>query len=354
MTKVYSMWHTYLSSLSLHRKREYEMYCAEAGLETHAIPKMCETRFRMNLRLAEWMEKDDRCLYLCATRLKDDVNNSNKKDVTEAETLILKEFLGNYVIVRLTNKFFLNVSKPVIRLLDYFEAEDPIIYKRWDMIAELFHEFLAKFMKKTGIDDDVSVTELMKIDFTDTSLHLSDSDIYLGGRVESFLEELGLNRRSIELKSWLTDHVRPFYIEALQRMVKYFKPSLSSRTLQNMDVLNPKSFFAYNMDELKHKWAYVAKKFPAVIPSIQIPELLGQVAKIRLQKKVKEATLELTPTEFYHELSKIENVDSTKKYCLVPKLALALLTAHNSGSSSERDISIMVRAVLLLKLMTLL
>ena len=211
------------------------------------------------------------------------------------------------------------------------------------MIAELFHDFLAKFMKKTGIDDDVSVTELMKIDFTDTWLHLNDSDIYLGGRVESFLEELGLNRRSIELKSWLTDHVRPFYIEALQRMVKYFKPSLSSRT-----------FFAYSEVELKHKWAYVAKKFPAVIPSIQIPELLGQVAKIRLQKKVKEATLELTPTEFYNELSKIENVDSTKKYCLVPKLALALLTAHNSGSSSERDISIMVRAVLLLKLMTLL
>ena len=80
------------------------------------------------------MEKDDRCLYRCATRLKDDVHKSYKKDVTEAETLIFKEFLGNYVIVRLTNKFFLDVSKPVIRLLDYFEAEDPIINKRWDKL----------------------------------------------------------------------------------------------------------------------------------------------------------------------------------------------------------------------------
>ena len=122
-------------------------------------------------------------------RLKDDINNGNKKDVTEAETLILKEFLGNYLIVRLTNKFFLDVSKPVIRLLDYFEAEDPNIYKRWDMIAEQFYDFLAKVMKKTGIDEDISVSELLKIDFTDTSLHLSDSEIFLGGIVESFLEE---------------------------------------------------------------------------------------------------------------------------------------------------------------------
>ena len=61
--KLYSTWHSYLSSQSLHRKREYEEACREEGLEPHAIPAMCDTRFRMNIRFAKWMERDDHCLY---------------------------------------------------------------------------------------------------------------------------------------------------------------------------------------------------------------------------------------------------------------------------------------------------
>ena len=64
----------------------------------------------MNIRSAEWMEKDDRCLYLCATKLRDDVQSGARKDITEAETIILRDFLGNYIVVRLTNMFFIDVS----------------------------------------------------------------------------------------------------------------------------------------------------------------------------------------------------------------------------------------------------
>lgn len=62
----------------------------------------------MNIRFAQWMERDERCLYLCATRLRDDVESCKKKDISEAENIILKDFLGNYLVVRLTNMFFLN------------------------------------------------------------------------------------------------------------------------------------------------------------------------------------------------------------------------------------------------------
>lgn len=83
-----------------------------------------------------------------------------------------------------------------------------------------------------------------------------------------------------------------------------------------------------------NSWAYIGKKFTNVIKPNQLPDILDQVAQMKVQKKVREATNELTPTLFFFELSKVDN-----KYLLVSKLALALLTAHNSSSSAERDIS---------------
>ena len=279
-----------------------------------------------------------RCLYLCATKLRDDVEAGIKKDISEAETIILKDFLGNYLVVRLTNMFFLDVTAPVLTLLNHFETEEPLIFKRWEMMWDLFHDMLSKFLKNAGDPgDDASIKDLMMLDFSDRNLQLKDSSIFLGKRVEAFLKDLGLNRDSIEIKPFL-NNVREFFVEALQKIVKYFKPSLTSRTLQDMDVLDPKSIFAFNLDEQKKKWAYLAKKFPNVIKPAEIPDLLDQVSKLKIQKKVREATTELTPTEFFFELSKVEN----EKYSLIFKLALALLTAHNSSSSAERDISQMV------------
>ena len=333
LSKVYSTWHSYLSSLSLHRKREYEQACSEEGLEPHAIPAMCDTRFRMNIRFALWMEKDDRCLYFCATKLRDKIKMGLHKDVTEAETTILKDFLGNYLVVRLTNMFFIDVSDPVITLLNHFESEEPLIHKRWDMLANFFYKFLSKFMKNAGGENE-PISELLKTDFKDSKLQLSDGNIFLGGKVETFLKDLGLSRQSSEIKPWL-ENVRAFYVEALERCVKYMKPSLTSSTLHKLEIINPKSIFAFSLDDLKKKYAYVAKKFPNVIKPSQIPELLDQVSLLKFQKRMQETTSELRPTEFYVQLSKVPD----QKFSLVSKLCLALLTTHNSGSSAERDIS---------------
>lgn len=277
-----------------------------------------------------------RCLYLCATKIRDDINAGSKKDISEAESIILKEYLGNYINVRLTNMFFLDVSAPVLTLLNHFETEDPLIFKRWEMMWDLFHDILSKFLKNSG-GEDATIRELVNLEFSDRNLRHKDSNIFLGKRVEGFLKKLGLTRESIEVKPFL-DNVRKFFVEALDKIVKYFKPSLVSRTLQDMEILDPKSLFANSLDDLKKKWAYVGKKFTNVIKPDQIPDLLDQVAHMKVQKQVKEATNELTPTEFFFELSKVDD----NKYLLVSKLALALLTAHNSSSSAERDISQMV------------
>ena len=258
----------------------------------------------MNIRFAQWMEKDDRCLYLCATRLRVDLESGKKKDISEAETIILKDFLGNYLVVRLTNMFFLDVSSPVLTLLNFLETEEPLIYKRWDMMAELFYDIFSKFMKSDRAEN-ILITELLDVVFTDSSLQHSDTEIFLGAKVEAFIKELGFNRQSTEIKPWL-EKVREFYIEALQKIVKYFKPSLTSRTLRDMDLFNPKSIFSYSLDDLKKKYKYVAKKFPNIIKPHQIPDLLDQVTKMKFHKKIEDATNELNPTEFFAQLANVE------------------------------------------------
>ena len=333
--KLYATFHSYLSSQSLHRKREYEEACREEGFEPHAIPAMCDTRFRMNIRFAKWMERDDRCLYLFAISLRDKVKSGDKKDVTDAETVILKEFLENYLMVRLTNMFFIDVSDPILIVLNHFESEDPIIHKRWHTLADFFTKFLSKFMKNAG-GEKSPINELLDMDFTVSKNQLSDQDIFLGGKVESFLKELNLTRSSSEIKPWL-ENVRSFYIEALQKCVKYMRPSLTSRTLLNLQALNPKFLFALSVDEAKKKFAFLAKKFPNVINQQQVPDLLEQVSLLKFQQVFREAASELRPTEFYVQVSK----DKDERFRLVSKMCLALLTTHNSGSTAERDISTM-------------
>ena len=62
LTKLYSALRTYLNTGSLHRRRKYEGVCAENGLIPQAIPQMLDVRFRVIVRLAKWMEDDERCL----------------------------------------------------------------------------------------------------------------------------------------------------------------------------------------------------------------------------------------------------------------------------------------------------
>lgn len=54
-------------------------------------------------------------------------------------------------------------------------------------------------MKNAG-DEDARIDDLLKVDFTDSKAQLSDEDIFLGGKAETFLKELNLTRKSSEIK----------------------------------------------------------------------------------------------------------------------------------------------------------
>ena len=96
------------------------------------------------------------------------------------------------------------------------------------------------------------------------------------------------------MKPWLGS-VRSFYVEALQKCVKYMKPSLISRTLLNLKILNPKCLFAFSAEDVKKNYAYLAKKFPNVITHQEIPDLLEQVCVLKFQQIFREAASELRP-----------------------------------------------------------
>ena len=340
LTNLYSQLHTHLSTSSLHRKREYEEFCASKGLQPHKIPDFLDVRFRTITSCADWMEKDDRCLYLWFQKLTLEIKQGVHKDVTPAEQFILKEFSSNYITLRLCNKFILDVSGPILTLINHFESEDPKIYERFDVLGDFLVTFMAKFLKDGGQKKNgsaVTTKDLLNVDVNDKNLQLSNNLIYLGPKVESFLEELGFTRSSPELAPWM-EMVRAFYCEALTKAQKYFRAPLSSRVLRACDIFDPKVLFSTPLDEVKNKFRTVASRFTNVIRPEEIPDLLDQVSSLHAKTKVKEFAAVLTPVKVFSRLVTWQD----GQYCLVGRLGCAMLSVHNSGSMAERDFSLQV------------
>ena len=81
---------------------------------------MFEVRFRVLPKMAQWMERDDRAIYGFLSQLVSDVRSGVKKDPTDTEMKLLTLLMSNYIEVRLTNKFLIDVTKPLMKFLDIF------------------------------------------------------------------------------------------------------------------------------------------------------------------------------------------------------------------------------------------
>ena len=280
-----------------------------------------------------------RCLYNYFTKLADDVKTGEVKDLTAAETFILKHFSSNIIPVQLTNKFILDVSAPIMKMINHFESEDPNIFSRYETLLDFTATFMAKFFKNGGLKEEQDVANpkmLLDIDVSDRSLQLSNQNLYIGPKVEAFILQLGLTKQSIELLPFF-DRVRDFYVVALQRTQKYFRPSLTSKLLRYCDVLDPKVFFAIPLDDLKKKMQYIGEKFPNVIKPTQIPSLLDLSASLRSRTRAQKASDSFTPIKFFSVLLSWDE----KKYQLIGKLGCAVLSMYGASTAAERDFSIM-------------
>ena len=338
MLKIYHALPTYLASQSMHRWRDYVDFCSENGFDIKNPPKMIEVRFRVVPSIAAWMERDDRAIYGYLSQLVKDVKTGVNKDPTETEMTLLEKYMGNYVEVRLTNKFLLDVTAPLMKFLDTFEKNEVKVHVRFEKIVSLIYDFASKYLKNAGLDDDedtITAKKLLKIKFTDEDLQLSNKDIFLGPSVDSFLEEMKLKRDSPLIASWLA-RVRLFYVEASEKLNKYFSASLKSKTMQFLSVLSPRAAKSFSLEELQRRWRYLAEKFPTVIKTHEISRMLGEV---RLLKNL-DVEDRIGPEEFFRDLMDELDDDGDPVFELVSKLGQALLTIYNSSSCVERDFTL--------------
>ena len=111
-----------------------------------------------------------------------------KYEASETEMIVLEKYLGNYIEIKLSVSFILDVCKPVMDLISFFESEKVRIQDRHAKLVMLFHDYLGKFMQNAGLEDNnnlagVNGEVLLKVKYTDREKQLSDEEIYLGPKV---------------------------------------------------------------------------------------------------------------------------------------------------------------------------
>ena len=265
-------------------------------------------------------------------------------EASETEMIVLEKYLGNYLEIKLSISFILDVCKPVMDLISFFESEKVRIQDRHAKLVLLFHDYLSKFMKNAGLENNnnlakVDGEELLKVKFTKRENQLSDEEIFLGPKVEALFLELGLTRKSKEIKSWVIQ-VRGFYEEACYKMKKYFSTSIKSSTLKALSILAPKSWATQDLDFLKKQWRLLGEKFSNVIKLADIPALVTEVTKLKAEGGI-AGEAEIAVDKFFSTLNHQVDEDGNACYPLLSKLGSSLSTIYNSSSPAERDFSLM-------------
>ena len=74
------------------------------------------------------METNDHCLYIWFQKLIKEMKLGTQKDIMQAEQFILKEFSSNYISVKLSNKFILDILEPIMTCINRFEAKEPKLF----------------------------------------------------------------------------------------------------------------------------------------------------------------------------------------------------------------------------------
>ena len=105
----------------------------------------------------------------------------------------------------------------------------------------------------------------MSFEDENSSNILPYKDMVFGDKAEKVLQEIGLNKESSEMADFMSG-VKTFYKELLLKAIKYFKPSLQSRTLQYLDVLNPSNLLVFNLEKTQKRFRYLATKWTNIVP----------------------------------------------------------------------------------------
>ena len=262
---------------------------------------------------------------------------------SETEMIVLEEYLGSYLEVRLTNSFLVEVCKPVIQMIDFFESNSVRVQYRFEKLVMLLFDFLSKFAKDAGVtnNNDPDGKALLKAHYRGVNNQLSNKEIWLGKKVEALLLHLNLTRESEELQAWMMQ-VRAFYEAAVDKMIKYFGPGIKSKTLKALSVLDPKVWRTKSQDHIKKQFRVLGEKFSNVIKILELPDLMTEISKVCYLMRSTEGLGGLEEGEadgFISALHGHEDIEGSREFPLLTKLASACCTVYNSSSPAERDFS---------------
>ena len=121
LTNIFSAMFGCLNKHSMHKKRIFQGLEDVLGLSNKTVPKFIDVRFRVITRCCEWLLSQERAVYQYFTDMKDRVM-AGQYEASQTEMIVLKQYLGNYLEVRLSCHFIIDVSKPVMDLISFFES----------------------------------------------------------------------------------------------------------------------------------------------------------------------------------------------------------------------------------------
>ena len=151
LTAIYPAMHACLAKHSMDKKRKFEALEEELGEAIKKVPKFLNVRFRIIHRLAEWAEKQDRALYVNFKRMKENMLRE-VYTASETEMIVIEKYIGNYLEVRLSQCFILEVDQPIMDLIDKFKSSQVRVHLIYRSLLGLFKKMLPKFVTSNAMD----------------------------------------------------------------------------------------------------------------------------------------------------------------------------------------------------------
>ena len=335
LIELFSLVWANLEKHSMKKSREYQALCEELGQTFHHIPKFLEVRFRYVLKLAKFMEENDRGLYVYYSNLA--ASQKLGSAVSDTESKIISIYINNYIVIRLLNRFVISVGQAFVDFIDFFEAREIRVQFRFEKMLLLLHSHLSKFLHNGGVEDEdqATVSALLNVDPEEKSERLSRRDVVIGRGARDLIEEMGLTHASPELNDFF-DKVFLFYESSSKVMIKYFRPGLSNKLLRYLSILKPTEKNAILLDSRK-KWLFLAYKFPNILSPPEVEDLREELVSYKHLDEPDDLRL-LSVDEWFGKIAQIKEA-GIPRFPLLSKLALGLATIYNSSSEAERDFS---------------
>lgn len=234
----------------------------------------------------------------------------------------------------LTIKFLLDLAPLFETYLTYFQKEDPCVHLLFPQMKHLVTGLLKRFVKPNVVDNNKLAKDLLKMDVTDTSLHLDPDRMDIGDKTT-------LSKMSTREKHILLNEMKASYVAASQHLLR--KLPLDSPVLKDVTCLSPT---ARSRESSIEAIARLAALVPHVVSE-------REICLVRDEWRMYQ--IETIPTEWYkqsdseefgrldHFWAKVLSIrteNGGRRYIHLAKVVKSFLSMANGNADVERSLSL--------------